>query len=99
MDEFLLYLVKGICEKEDEVDIQKTETDYSVEFIIKVAENEYGQLIGRSGKTINSLKTLLNLYAFKKGEDEKKRIILKVKDSDDMERITITQTDSPVLDN
>ncbi len=99
MEEFLLYLIKGICDKEDEIAITKNDTEYSIEFIIKVSENEYGRLIGRGGKTINALKSLLNLYAFKKGVAEKKRIILKVQENGDLPRFSITQTDSPVMDN
>lgn len=99
MDDFLKYLVSGICEDEDKISIAKNETDYSVEFTITVAENQYGRLIGRGGKTINALKTLLNLYAFKKGDNDKKRIILKVQDTMPQPDSLITQTDSPSPDN
>lgn len=98
MDEFLHYLIKGICDKEDIIAISKNDSEYAIEYTIEVAEDQYGRVIGKNGKTINSLKTLLNLYAYKKGDESKKRIILKVKDSSSP-HIAIAQTDSPSLDN
>lgn len=98
MEEFLKHLITSICDKPDEVSISRSENDFSIEFTIRVAEDEYGKLIGRGGKTINALKTLLNLYAFKHDTADKKRIHLRVENDSREQMPHITQTDSPSLE-
>ena len=59
MDELLKFLVKALVEKEDEISVEKDEDETSITYRVKVAENDIGKVIGKAGKTANSIRTIM----------------------------------------
>ena len=59
MDELLKFLVKALVEKEDEISVEKEEDETSITYHVKVAENDIGKVIGKAGKTANSIRTIM----------------------------------------
>ena len=60
-------IVKSLIKDEDSVSVKEFESDENEVLIeIIVSENEAGTLIGKNGKTINSIRTILQASSFLK---------------------------------
>jgi uncharacterized protein len=62
------YLVKGLVDYPDQVDIETNEERGQVVIQIRVAEGDAGRVIGKQGRVINSIRTLLEAHADSRGE-------------------------------
>ena len=76
MDELLKFLVKALVEKEDEISVEKEEDETSITYRVKVAENDIGKVIGKAGKTANSIRTIMKSI----GEKTHKKVFVKFED-------------------
>lgn len=76
MDELLKFLVKALVEKEDEISVEKEEDETSITYHVKVAENDIGKVIGKAGKTANSIRTIMKSI----GAKTHKKVFVKFED-------------------
>jgi predicted RNA-binding protein YlqC (UPF0109 family) len=76
MREFLEYIAKQLVDNPDSVQISEEEKDNKVIFKLKVAQTDVGKIIGKQGRTAQSIRVLLSAVAAKQG----KRAILEVED-------------------
>jgi len=57
--QLLEYIVKGIVGDADSVEITQVQNGDAIAFKIKVKQEDRGRLIGREGRTIRSLRALI----------------------------------------
>ena len=74
LKQFLEGLVKAIVDKPDEVRITEIEGEAVCIYELRVGSGDYGKIIGKHGKNITSIRTILNAVAAKGG----KRAILEI---------------------
>ena len=55
----LEYVAKGLVDKPDDVRIVRTERDGAVVFELHVAPDDVGKVIGRQGRIVRALRTLV----------------------------------------
>jgi uncharacterized protein len=68
MKELLEYLARGLVEHPDDVRVRETEEDDgSVVLELSVADEDYGNVIGRGGRTAQALRTVVKAAAAKSG--------------------------------
>ena len=68
MQELLEYLAQALVDDPDAVRVESfDEDDGSVVLELSVGEDDYGQVIGRGGRTANALRTVLKAAAVKEG--------------------------------
>jgi hypothetical protein len=72
--EFLEYVVKSIVDHPDEVKIERTIDEMGVLITLSVNPEDMGQIIGRSGATAKSVRTLLRVI----GARNNARVNLKI---------------------
>ncbi len=77
MKEFIEYIAKHLVDHPDDVQVTQTESDKTTIIALTVAEGDEGQIIGKKGKTVNALRTLLTNISAKEGG---KRAILELND-------------------
>lgn len=65
--DFLQYVVGGLVEKPDEVQIEHTLEDGVHVYLLHLHPDDAGRVIGRSGKTISSIRSLVAASAEKHG--------------------------------
>lgn len=53
-------VVRNLVDQPDQVEVTEEEYGRSVNFIVRVAEGDRGNVIGRNGTTIQALRALLN---------------------------------------
>jgi predicted RNA-binding protein YlqC (UPF0109 family) len=68
MEAFLEYVLKQIAGHPDDVVIEKAESDVAVDFLLHVHPDDVGRIIGRHGRTISAIRTLVNASASKYGK-------------------------------
>ena len=76
MREFLEYVAKQLVDNPDAVTITEEEKDNKIVFKLKVGQPDVGKIIGKQGRTAQSIRVLLSAVAAKHG----KRAILEVED-------------------
>ena len=74
LKEFLEYIVKPIVDKPDEIKITEIDGEAVCIYELMVGEGDFGKVLGKHGKNVNALRTLLNAVASKSG----KRAILEL---------------------
>jgi uncharacterized protein len=58
------YLAKALVDRPDEVSVEEfEEDDGTVVFEVTVAEDDVGKVIGRNGRTVNALRTVIRASA------------------------------------
>jgi predicted RNA-binding protein YlqC (UPF0109 family) len=68
VQELLEYLAKCLVDDPDAVRVESfDEDDGSIVLELSVGEDDYGQIIGRGGRTANALRTVLKAAAVKEG--------------------------------
>ncbi|RMF07270.1 MAG: KH domain-containing protein [Candidatus Neomarinimicrobiota bacterium] len=67
MEEFILTVVKKLVDKPDEVKINAVETEKRIIYELTVGEGDYGKVIGKGGKNISALRSLVFAINAKEG--------------------------------
>ena len=76
MREFIEYIAKQLVDNPDAVVLTDEEKEGKLVFKLKVGESDVGKIIGKKGRTAQSMRVLLSAVAAKQG----KRAILEVLD-------------------
>jgi predicted RNA-binding protein YlqC (UPF0109 family) len=77
LDELLEYLARALVDDEDAVRVESfEEDDGSLVLELHVAEDDVGKVIGRGGRTVNALRTVIRAAAVREG----RRVLLDVID-------------------
>jgi predicted RNA-binding protein YlqC (UPF0109 family) len=58
MKEFIEYLIKNLVEKPEAVDITLLDDQERTTLAVRVAQEDVAKVVGRQGKTIQSLRTI-----------------------------------------
>ena len=67
MKELLEYMLKELVDSPDNVEITKEEEgDKTVIFKVKVAEDDLGKVIGKKGRTANSIRIIMRAASAKR---------------------------------
>jgi predicted RNA-binding protein YlqC (UPF0109 family) len=72
--DFVEYIVKQIVENPDEVEVSREVDEMGVLLTLKVAKDDMGKIIGKSGQTAKALRTLLRIV----GSKNNARVNLKI---------------------
>ena len=74
MRELIELIIKGIVDNPEKVEINEIIGERSLIFEIKVDSNDIGKVIGRQGRNIKSIRTIVNAAAQK----DDKRVIIEI---------------------
>ncbi len=75
MKELVEYLARALVDQPEAVELKTTPQDGAVLYELKVAPGDVGKVIGRDGRTVNALRTVLQHAAQKKGEKARLEIL------------------------
>jgi predicted RNA-binding protein YlqC (UPF0109 family) len=77
MRELLEYLAQGLVDRPEEVSVEQfEEDDGTIVLELCVADDDYGQVIGRGGRTAQALRTVVKAAAV----NEKRRVLIDIVD-------------------
>ena len=75
MKQLLSDIIKAIVDKPDDVSVKVTESENTKIYELTVGDGDLGKVIGKKGKNVNSIRTILSAANAKDGG---KRAILEV---------------------
>ncbi len=76
MKELIEYIAKALVDQTDAVKVTEVEGERTSVVELSVANEEMGKIIGKQGRTVSAIRTLLNAASMK----QKKRTILEIID-------------------
>ena len=77
MKELLTYLARQLVDEPDEVEVEEIEEDDGTLVLeLSVADDDYGKVIGRGGRTANALRLVVKAAAVK----ENRRVLVDIVD-------------------
>ena len=65
MKELIEFIVKSLVDNADKVDVQVSEQEKEINVIVKVAEEDFGKIIGKNGRVANSIRIVARTSARK----------------------------------
>lgn len=68
LENLLLLLARELVEEPDKVEVSGTETDSRIDLELRVAEDDMGKIIGRQGRTIRAIRTVVKAASVKLGK-------------------------------
>ncbi|MDP3988405.1 MAG: KH domain-containing protein [Candidatus Levybacteria bacterium] len=68
MKKILLYIVSAIVDNPKEVKIEEKEEEGIINFIITVAKEDMGKVIGKEGRVVRSIRNAMKIPAIKQGK-------------------------------
>lgn len=68
MKELVEYIAKSLVDDPSQVEVTETEGSSTIVIELKVAPEDMGRVIGRSGRVANALRTLLRVNANRVGK-------------------------------
>ncbi len=74
MEELVAYLARALVDHPDEVRVERTERDDAVLLRLHVASDDLGKVIGRQGRLVRALRTVVRAGGSKRGE----RVLLEI---------------------
>lgn len=77
MKDLLTYLFTSLADDKDSVAVEVTENDQEIIASAKVATTDMGKIIGKGGKTINSIRSVAKVLAVK----AKKHLMLNLEEN------------------
>lgn len=68
MKDILTYLIKGIVEKDDKVEVTEEENQGIVNLTVSVDPADMGRVIGKEGKVIKAIRNVMRIPAMKQNK-------------------------------
>ena len=66
MKEVLETIIKNLVDDQEAVEVKEVEGEKNIIFEVKVAEEDFGKIIGRQGKIAQSIRTVMKAVANRK---------------------------------
>jgi predicted RNA-binding protein YlqC (UPF0109 family) len=76
MDQLLAFLARSLVDDPDEVTVSTAQEDDALVLELHVAEDDTGQVIGRRGRTIGALRTVMRAV----GASQDRRVLVDLVD-------------------
>ena len=84
------YIARALVDQPEAVELKSSEAEGGVLYELKVAPDDVGKVIGRDGRTVNALRTVVAAAAAKRGEKARLEVL------DDRRNGAAAGTDVPV---
>jgi predicted RNA-binding protein YlqC (UPF0109 family) len=68
MKAFIEYVAQALVDHPEEVDVREIDSERAVIFELRLNQTDIGKVIGKSGRTITAIRTLLTSAAAKMGK-------------------------------
>lgn len=68
MEEFIRFLLANIVDQEEAISLEVQEEEGGRVYLVDVAEEDRGKIIGKNGRVIQALRNLVSIKAQKEGQ-------------------------------
>lgn len=74
MKKLLEHIVKALVDNPDQVDVQQVESERVIMLELRVAPEDMGKVIGKQGRIVKAIRTVVNAAAVK----DNKRVVVEI---------------------
>lgn len=74
--DFIRFVIENIVDQPDKITLERVVDELGILIILRVAKDDMGKVIGKSGQTIKALRVLLHTF----GSKSQNRVNLKVEE-------------------
>ena len=82
MKEFIESVVQQLVDKPDEVNVEAVESEQTVIYELTVGDGDYGKVIGKRGRNISAIRTILFAINAKEGGKRARLEVIDTKNED-----------------
>ncbi|MBN1304165.1 MAG: KH domain-containing protein [Anaerolineales bacterium] len=75
MKELIEYITRSLVDAPDQVDVRELKTGNRIRLELRVAKDDMGRVIGKSGRVANSIRSLLRVAAEREGKQASLEVI------------------------
>lgn len=75
LESLITYIAKSLVDRPEKVELKLSNSDGGLTYELEVAPEDVGKVIGRDGRTVNAMRTLLSAAAQRRGEKARLEII------------------------
>ena len=75
MKELIIYLAKSLVDEPDSVTVEEQETDDAIVYILSVAPDDMGRVIGKHGKIAKAIRSIVKSASYKLS----KKVVVEIK--------------------
>lgn len=68
MKDLVEFIIKKLVKKPEEVSVSSIESEEQIVLQLKVEKEDMGRIIGKNGKTIKAIRTIVNIASAKLGK-------------------------------
>lgn len=68
IQELVEYIAKALVDEPSQVQVKVTENAQAINVTLQVAPSDMGRIIGKGGRVVNSLRTLVRIAAIRQGK-------------------------------
>lgn len=68
IQELVEYIAKALVDEPSQVNVRVNENQHSISVELQVAPTDIGRIIGKGGRVVNSLRTLVRIAAIRQGK-------------------------------
>jgi predicted RNA-binding protein YlqC (UPF0109 family) len=65
LEDLLLFLARSLVDEPEKVEVEGRETDSRVDLTLRVAPNDVGKVIGRGGRIVKAIRTVMKAASVK----------------------------------
>jgi predicted RNA-binding protein YlqC (UPF0109 family) len=65
LQNLLLFLTRSLVDEPEKVEVSGQETESRVDFTLRVAQRDMGKVIGRGGRTVKAIRTVMKAASVK----------------------------------
>ena len=65
MEELLLFIARSLVDEQEKVEVEGRETESRVDLILRVAPDDIGKVIGRHGRIVKTIRTVMKAASVK----------------------------------
>lgn len=75
LESLIAYIAKSLVDRPEKVELKLSSAEGGLTYELEVAPEDVGKVIGRDGRTVNAMRTLLAAAAQRKGEKARLEIL------------------------
>ncbi len=75
MKDLIVFIAQRLVDKPDEVDVTLKEEDENVTVELRVAQDDLGKVIGKQGRTVRAMRTVLSAALAKENKRSRLEIV------------------------
>lgn len=95
MKDVLEFILKNITTVPDDVNVEEQDEDGTTNYLVTVNPDDVGRIIGKEGKVIKAIRTIMRVIAIQKGVRVRVSVVSENNKTEEVEVVAAEETANP----